>query len=75
MSKSTTLGSTAHPSPLLQELQAMASGWYETGTEIIFACGGSMFQSVAAAASLTMQLLSVLTLTSPSSLTLLSPPL
>ncbi len=58
-----------------QELQAMASGWYETGTEIIFACGGSMFQSVAAAASLTMQLLSVLTLTSPSSLTLLSPPL
>ena len=34
-----------------QELQAMASGWYETGTEIIFACGGSMFQSVAAAAS------------------------
>ena len=29
----------------------MASGWYETGTEIIFACGGSMFQSVAAAAS------------------------
>ena len=34
-----------------QELQTMASGWYETGTEIIFACGGSMFQSVAAAAS------------------------
>ena len=34
-----------------QELQAMASGWYENGTEIIFACGGSMFQSVAAAAS------------------------
>ena len=33
------------------ELQTMASGWYETGTEIIFACGGNMFQSVAAAAA------------------------
>ncbi len=33
------------------ELQTMASGWYETGTEVIFACGGSMFQSIAAAAS------------------------
>ena len=33
------------------ELQAMASGWYETGTEVIFACGGSMFQSIVAAAS------------------------
>ncbi len=33
------------------ELQAMASGWYENGTEIIFACGGSMFASVVAAAS------------------------
>ena len=33
------------------ELQSMASGWYETGTEVIFACGGSMFQSIAAAAS------------------------
>ena len=32
------------------ELQTMASGWYENGTEIIFACGGSMFASVAAAA-------------------------
>ena len=29
----------------------MISGWYESGTEIVFACGGSMFQSVAAAAS------------------------
>ena len=29
----------------------MASGWYETGTEIIFVCGGSMFYSGAAAAS------------------------
>lgn len=34
-----------------QELQTMASGWYETGTEIIFCCGGNMFQSVSAAAS------------------------
>ena len=33
------------------ELQAMATGWYTNGTEVIFACGGSMFQSVAAAAS------------------------
>ena len=32
------------------ELQTMASGWYETGTEIIFACGGSMFDSIVAAA-------------------------
>ena len=34
-----------------QELQTMASGWYTNGTEIIFACGGSMFQSIVAAAS------------------------
>ena len=33
------------------ELQTMASGWYENGTEIIFACGGSMFASIAQAAS------------------------
>ena len=33
------------------ELQSQISGWYETGTEIVFACGGSMFQSVVAAAS------------------------
>ena len=33
------------------ELQTMASGWYQNGTEIIFACGGSMFQSISAAAS------------------------
>ena len=33
------------------ELQAMATGWYQNGTEVIFACGGSMFQSIAAAAS------------------------
>ena len=33
------------------ELQTMAAGWYQNGTEVVFACGGSMFQSVAAAAS------------------------
>ena len=33
------------------ELQTMVSGWYANGTEIVFACGGSMFQSVGAAAS------------------------
>ena len=33
------------------ELQTMASGWYTNGTEVIFACGGTMFESIAAAAS------------------------
>jgi len=33
------------------ELQAMATGWYQNGTEVIFACGGSMFASITAAAS------------------------
>ena len=33
------------------ELQTMANGWYENGTEVIFACGGSMFASIAAAAA------------------------
>ena len=33
------------------ELQTMVNGWYENGTEVVFACGGSMFPSVAAAAS------------------------
>ena len=32
------------------ELQAMLSGWYEAGTEAIFVCGGSMFNSGVAAA-------------------------
>ena len=41
-------GSTFSASP---ELQTMATGWYKNGTEVIFACGGSMFQSVASAAS------------------------
>ena len=33
------------------ELQTMINGWYSNGTEIVFACGGAMFQSIAAAAS------------------------
>ena len=41
-------GATFTASP---ELQAMATGWYTNGTEVIFCCGGTMFQSVAAAAS------------------------
>ena len=28
------------------ELQTMVSGWYEAGTEVVFACGGSMFASI-----------------------------
>ena len=33
------------------ELQTMAAGWYANGTEVIFACGGSMFNSISAAAA------------------------
>ena len=33
------------------ELQTMINGWYTNGTEIVFACGGAMFQSIVAAAS------------------------
>jgi len=33
------------------ELQTMANGWYTNGTEIIFSCGGSIFDSITAAAS------------------------
>ena len=33
------------------ELQTQIAGWYQSGTEIVFACGGSMFTSVAAAAA------------------------
>ena len=40
-------GSTFSASP---ELQTMAAGWYQNGTQAIFACGGSMFASVSAAA-------------------------
>jgi basic membrane protein A len=32
------------------EAQAMAAGWYEAGTEVIFACGGAVGNSVMAAA-------------------------
>ena len=48
MNYSWAYGASFSASP---ELQALASGWYNNGTEVIFACGGSMFQSVAAAAS------------------------
>lgn len=41
-------GSNFSASP---ELQAMIQGWYTTGTQIVFACGGSMFDSIAAAAA------------------------
>jgi len=41
-------GSSFSASP---ELQSMISGWYTNGTEIVFACGGSMFQSISAAAA------------------------
>ena len=34
------------------DLQAQIGGWYENGTEVVFACGGSMFESVKAAAAL-----------------------
>ena len=32
------------------ELQSLASGWYENGTEVIFSCGGSIFDSITNAA-------------------------
>ena len=40
-------GATFSPS---QDLQAMLNGWYGEGTEAVFMCGGSMFQSGTAAA-------------------------
>ena len=33
------------------ELQTLVSGWYENGTEVVFSCGGSIFDSITAAAS------------------------
>ena len=33
------------------ELQSMIAGWYNEGTELVFACGGSMFNSITAAAA------------------------
>ena len=47
MNYSWQYGASFNASP---ELQTMVSGWYEAGTEVVFACGGSMFASVAAAA-------------------------
>ena len=32
------------------ELQAQINSWYSNGTEVVFACGGSMFESVKSAA-------------------------
>ena len=47
MNYSWAYGASFSASP---ELQTMATGWYKNGTEVIFACGGSMFSSVVAAA-------------------------
>ncbi len=33
------------------ELQTQIAGWYANGTEVVFACGGSMFNSVKSAAA------------------------
>lgn len=33
------------------ELQTQIAGWYASGTEVVFACGGSMFDSVKSAAA------------------------
>ena len=41
-------GSSYSPST---ELQTLVNGWYETGTEVVFACGGTLCQSVFAAAA------------------------
>ncbi len=40
-------GETFSASP---DLQSMLSGWYNAGTEVVFVCGGSMFNSGTAAA-------------------------
>ena len=40
-------GSSFSASP---ELQTQINGWYQSGTEVVFVCGGSMFDSVKAAA-------------------------
>ena len=48
MNYSWQYGSNFSASP---DLQTMINGWYVNGTEIVFACGGSMFQSIVAAAS------------------------
>ena len=33
------------------EMQTLTNGWYETGTQVIFSAGGSIFQSIVAAAA------------------------
>ena len=33
------------------ELQTLVDGWYSNGTEVVFSCGGSIFQSITAAAA------------------------
>ena len=33
------------------ELAALIGGWYENGTEVVFSCGGSIFQSITQAAA------------------------
>ena len=48
MNYSWEYGASFQASP---ELQTKMTGWYNNGTEVVFACGGSMFSSVLAAAS------------------------
>ncbi len=74
MSKSTTLGSTAHPSPLLRNSRQ----WLPAGMRPALrssACGGSMFQSVAAAASANDAAVVGVDVDQSFESTLLSPPL
>lgn len=40
-------GENFNPSP---ELQTLVNGWYMTGTEVVFACGGAIDQNIFAAA-------------------------
>lgn len=48
MKYSWSYGSSFSESP---ELQTMLNGWYSTGTQVVFSCGGSMCKSAFAAAS------------------------
>ena len=50
MNYSWEYGASFQASP---DLQTMITGWYDQGTEVVFACGGSMFASISAAASAT----------------------
>ena len=52
----------------------MINGWYVNGTEIVFACGGSMFQSIVAAASANDGYVIGVEWTSPASPSTSSPP-